>query len=391
MRMKRLWPYFGVAAVTLAAGVWFAPAADAAVTTVGKVVQEPTGSGMQARFPDILKLNDGRLMTVWYKASAHQGTNGVIQVSFGTKSGSTYTWTAEHTALAHQSLMNGKDTRDPKIGLMNDGTVLLQYFVPGEGIWYSMWKEGWNYFNDPYQLKIPGIAAPAEHGSVLALAGGNPAAEDVLIPFYTGSSAYFARATYTSANAEKLVVHDYFAIQAAQTGPAGGVDDQYYEPSFVQYGNTIVGVVRHQTTPHGSTTSTGAPALVVTWDVTAATPVFTKSYWDVPAISHHLLKTSDGRLLFTFGDTGVTYRPTEGTLIADPTVLPWKQRSAGQKVIGIYNSGFGDQGNPSSVEPTAGTFFTLAYNAKKYGPSEATGVSPNGGTLWILQSHPSDY
>jgi hypothetical protein len=54
-------------------------------------------------------------------------------------------------------------------------------------------------------------------------------------------------------------------------------------------------------------------------------------------------------------------------------------------VIGIYNSGFGDQTNPSSVEPTAGT---LAYNAKTYGSVESHGVSPNGDTLWILQSHP---
>jgi hypothetical protein len=388
MQTKRLLASIGALTTALTASALWAVPAQAAVTNVGKIVQEPTSSGMEARFPDIVKLNDGRLMAVWYKATEHQGTNGTIQVSYGTNVNGTYQWTAEHSALAHPGLMNGKDTRDPKLGLMNDGTVLLQYFIPGGGIWYAMWKPGWNYFDDPKQIVIPGLGAlPAEHGGILALAGSS----EVLIPFYTGASAYFARATYDSTLADKLDVHDYFPLALGTTGPAGGLDDQFYEPSFVQYGNTIVAVVRHQTTPHGSSTASGAPALVVTWDVTAATPTFTTSYWDVPAISHHLLKTSDGRLLFTFGDTRVANRPTEGTMIANPTQLPWKKQSEGQKVIGIYNSGAADQANPSSVEPTPGTFFTLGYNAKKYGPTEGPGVSPSGGTLWILQSHYSDY
>jgi hypothetical protein len=393
MRTPKPWRFLGaaiaaIALVTLGAGT----PAGAAVVRIGKVVQEPTGSGDEARFPDVVKLDDGRLMVVWYRAAEHAGTIGTIKVSFGTSTNGTWTWTAEHNALANQgTVMAGKDTRDPKLGKMNDGSVLLSFFVPGGGVWYSVWKPGWTTFADPNKLVVPGFADnQAEHGGILAVAG----TDQVLVPFYTGGGgAYFARATYTPATTFILDVHDYFAIQTNSATPAAdGYDDMYQEPSFVQYGDTIVAVVRHEQWLHSNTaTRRGAGALVVTWSLSASTPVFTKSYWDVQANSHHLLKTSDGRLLFTFGDKAVTYRPTEGSLIANPTQLPWKTRAAGQKVLPIYNSGFSDQANPSSVEVSPGTFFTFAYNAKKYASSEGNGTSPSAGTLWILQTKTADY
>jgi hypothetical protein len=57
----------------------------------------------------------------------------------------------------------------------------------------------------------------------------------------------------------------------------------------------------------------------------------------------------------------------------------------------IYNSGHGDQANPSSVEVSNGRFFTLAYNAKEKSTVEGGGKSPNGGSLWIMQSYASEY
>jgi hypothetical protein len=391
MRLSKLWRYLGVtiAAGTLGVAAGATPAA-AAVVNIGKIVQEPPGSGDEARFPDLMKLNDGRIMAVWYKAAEHAGTIGTIQESFGTYRNGAWTWTPEHDALTHQNLMDGKDTRDPKLGKMNDGSLLLQWFVPNDGVWYSVWRPGWTTFADPNKLTVPGFTAiPAEHGGVLALAG----SDRVLVPFYTGGGgAYFARATYTPSAANPLSVQDWWAIQENSTTPVNGYDDMYQEPSFVQYGATVVAVVRHEQWLHTDTSSRiGAPALVVTWNPYADTPAFTRSFWDVPANSDHLLKTSDGRLLFTFGDKRYANRPTDATLISNPTQLPWRTAADGQKVIAIYNSGFSDQGNPSSVETAPGTFLTAAYNAKQYSTTEGPGTSPSGGTLWLLKSNASDY
>lgn len=66
-------------------------------------------------------------------------------------------------------------------------------------------------------------------------------------------------------------------------------------------------------------------------------------------------------------------------LISNPTAT-WVKG----KVIPSYNSGAADQGNPSSVETTAGTYLTLGYNSK------TKAQSPTGGTLWVIETHTSD-
>ena len=42
--------------------------------------------------------------------------------------------------------MAGLDTRDPKLGKMNDGSVLLTFFVPGGRVFYSVWMPVWTRF-----------------------------------------------------------------------------------------------------------------------------------------------------------------------------------------------------------------------------------------------------
>jgi hypothetical protein len=382
-------------AIALSVGVTVGAApAGADVVNLGKIVQEPPGSNAEARFPDLLKLGDGRIMAVWHKGTEHAGVVGQVQISYGTYRRGTLTWTPEQPALTHPELMDGKDMRDPKLGQMNDGSVLMQWFVPSDGVYYARWRPGAATFDDPHKLNLTGFAGtPAEHGGILALAG----TDQVLIPVYTGGGGtYFARGTFHPCAAgtdDPLTVRDWFTIQANNTTePVNGYDDMYQEPSFVQYGDTVLAVVRHEQWPHGGTGGKlGAPALVVTWKAADATPAFTKSSWDVPANSDHLLKTSDGRLLFTFGDKRFPNRPTSGSLISDPTHLPWKTAAEGQTVIPIYDSGFNDQGNPSSAEVRPGVFITAAYNAKQYAATETATTSPDGGSLYALETHATDY
>jgi hypothetical protein len=345
--------------------------AAAAVSMVAKVVQEP--GDYEARFPDVVKLNDGRLMAVWHKATAHSNVVGTIQLSFGSSNGRT--WSTPTPALANPSTMSGIDTRDPKLGKMNDGAVVLTFFVPGGKVYYSVWKPGWTRFTDPEQLTAPGISGGMySHGSALALADSGTQVNQVLIPVYTVGTtggAHFIRATWRATLNPRLLVSSSHKM-ITNSNPPGRT---YTEPSFVQFGSTIVAVVRAEQDNGGS------PAIIVKWNPYTTTPAFTyQSFTGVLANSHHLLKTAGGKVLFTYGDKAQVNRPTVGMLISNPTAT-WVK----SKVVPIYNSGYADQANPSSVEIASGTFLTLGYNAKP------KSLSSTGGTLWVMESHSTDY
>ncbi|SDN02534.1 sialidase/neuraminidase family protein [Allokutzneria albata] len=359
-----------VVAAALLLGATSQPAA-ASVSVVAKIVQEP--GEFEARFPDVIKLDDGRLMAVWHRAAEHQGEVGTIRLSFGSANGRT--WGAPTPALAAPGSMNGIDTRDPKLGKMRDGSVVMTFFVPGGKVCYSVWKPGWTRFTDPLQLAAPGISTGIySHGGPLALADRGTHVDQVLIPVYsTGAAggAHYIQATWRPTADPRLLVTGSHKI-ITNSNPPGRA---YQEPSFVQYGDTVVAVIRAQQDGNGS------PAVVARWNPYTAKPEFAyQSFTGVLANSHHLLKTASGKLLFTYGDRAQASRPTVGTLINNPTGT-W----ARGKTVPLYNSGAADQANPSSVETAPGTFLTLGYNAKK------KTASPTGGTLWVIESHTADY
>lgn len=356
-------------AAVVAAGAVAQPAA-AAASMVAAIVQEP--GEYEARFPDIVKLNDGRLMAVWHRATSHTGSIGTIQVSYGSSNGRT--WSTPHAALANPGTMAGIDTRDPKLDKMKDGSVVLTFFVPGGKVYYSVWKPGWNYFIDPTQLTAAGIGAMYSHGPALALDNNGSQVNQVLVPVYTTGTtggAWFIRTTW-SASTNKLVVSGSAQRIITNANPVGR---EYQEPNLVQFGSMVIAVIRAQQDGGGS------PAIIAKWNPYTATPAFTyQSFTGVLANSHHLLKTSSGMVLFTYGDKAQANRPTVGMLISNPTGT-WVKG----KVLPIYNSGAADQANPSSVETTAGTYLTLGYNSK------SKAQSPSGGTLWVIETHASDY
>lgn len=161
--MNKKWSrrtFLGAAPVAMFA-VAAQPAA-AAVSMVASIVQEL--GEYEARFPDIVPIDSG-LMAVWYRATAHSGTAGTIQLSFGDSTGRS--WSAAGPALANPATMAGIDTRDPKLGKMKDGSVVMTIFVPGGKVYYSVWKPGWTKFTDPVQLT--GLPAMYSHGPALAL------------------------------------------------------------------------------------------------------------------------------------------------------------------------------------------------------------------------------
>ncbi|NNG35040.1 hypothetical protein [Nakamurella aerolata] len=100
------------------------------------------------------------------------------------------TWSTPHNALYSSAPVAGRDTRDPKLGLLNDGTVILTFFTkPGNNqgyqVWYSVWRPGWEYFTEPKLFSAAGPAGMLEHGGVLALRDNGSFVNEVSFPSTT--------------------------------------------------------------------------------------------------------------------------------------------------------------------------------------------------------------
>ena len=121
--MTRRWMSFA-SIVAVVMGVFSRPAT--AVDYV-RIPQDPTGGGYQA-FPDITRLQDGRLMCVFYNGYQHVSlpnaqwpNGGRIDYSISTNEG--YTWSTP------QVLYDGPyDDRDPSITQLPSGQLVLNFF-----------------------------------------------------------------------------------------------------------------------------------------------------------------------------------------------------------------------------------------------------------------------
>lgn len=109
-----------------AVAVLAAGRAEASATMITSITQEP--GEYEARFPDIVKLDDGRLMAVWHRALRTPDP------------------LAPFRSLSAVVTAKPGASRTP-----------LTFFVPGGKVYYSVWKPGWNCFTDPTQLVAAGI------------------------------------------------------------------------------------------------------------------------------------------------------------------------------------------------------------------------------------------
>ncbi|MEO1065352.1 MAG: exo-alpha-sialidase [Actinomycetota bacterium] len=299
-------------------------------------------------------------------------------------------WSTPETAFGAISgtVIEGRDTRDPRLAVMPSGHVVLTFFMPelqgqpgSGGLWYAVKQPLDRRFGTAVQLH----AGMASHGSALPIAEKPGAPQNqVLIPAYSGGDssaggAWYIRATWQE-DQMRLQVTDVRKIMNNWNPPGR----RYSEPHLVQVADTVIGVVRAEQNGNGS------PAIVVKWDPYLATPNY--SYQSLPSViasSHHLLVTSCGNVLFTYGDRGATdRRPTVGLLIERPleTWVPGSALSIYDSGIGAAPGALGDQANPASVEGASTTFLTLGFNAK-----DKVSDPQNGGSLWVIETTRPDY
>ncbi|WP_158602900.1 sialidase family protein [Jiangella rhizosphaerae] len=335
-------------------------------------------AGWAPRFPDIVRLDDGRLMVTYYSGRGHTDAEGHIRVTESSDNGET--WTPPRTVVSGEV---GFDQRDPKITQLSDGTILLNYFIThwadpccnvrtqlGTHVVRSV--DGGRTWSDPVWVStMMSCSQPppaggcggdsgwsASHGSLVELANG-----DVLAPLY-GTTLGDPRQRAT-------------VVRSTDGGRTWDLDSEvtiavsdafhYQEPNLtVLPSGEIVAGIRTTSSPQ---------VIYVSRSFDDGHTWTTPEPTDIPGSSHHQLLRDDGSLLLTFGDVarGVPGRPTSGVLIPDASG-DW----SGHRKVPIYDAGNSDQANPSSIELAPGEFLTLGYDV-------------TSGTLYGVHTEVDDY
>ncbi len=134
--------------------------------------------GLLAHFPDVVRLRDGRLLAVYREGAGHVESAGRIRLTESADGG--VTWTPPRTVADGPN-----DDRDPKIVELNDGTVLLSWFVldwttqpryTNHGTYTSRSADGGRTWGEPRPV---GVDRAVSHGAAVSLSSG-----DVLLPLY---------------------------------------------------------------------------------------------------------------------------------------------------------------------------------------------------------------
>jgi hypothetical protein len=311
------------------------------ITTVAQV-----GHGLQAHFPDIVKLSGGRLLATYRESAGHVKANGRIRVVESGDGGET--WDEPRVAV------DGPwDDRDPKLVRLADGTVLLSYFVIDwstkprhtvHGTFVRRSTDDGRTWSEaaPVQTAMAGdgVAWACSHGAAAELPGG-----DLLMPLYGRlSGREWQRATAVRSTDSGRT---WSADGEVLLGEAEGV--HFQEPTLTVLDGQVVALIRTTADRAYLSRSTDGGH---SWAPAQPT--------DMPASSHHALPLSTGEVLVTYGDLSHRFsehRETVGRLVTHP-LETWD----GYADVQIYDSGHHDQANPSSVEVGSGRFLTLGFD-----------------------------
>ena len=298
-----------------------------------------TESGQsRPRFPDAITLHDGTILVAYRAGRSHTDSNGSIKVVRSTDQGRR--WTEPKVVVDTPD-----DDRDPKLTQLADGTILLTTFRTNwslspsinQGTYVVRSTDGGHTFDDEARVDASWASA-REHAPAVELDNG-----DVIQPLY-GLGARLARSLdggLTFPAEEEVMV---LADDAANF---------FQEPNVVKLpGGELVMTVRTVDRKWGQVTRS---VLVRSFDYgrTWTSPEPT----EFPTSSHHTLVTSNGSVLLTWGQGWLSGRPTYGTLITSPQD-PW----IGYESVGILNTTYNDQANPSAVQLSDGNFLVFGFD-----------------------------
>jgi predicted neuraminidase len=303
------------------------------------IVVAQADDGLKAHFPDVVTLDDGRLLAAYREGIGHISPDGRISVVESSDGGQT--WGAPRVAVD-----GPYDDRDPKMARLADGTVLLSYFVlewqtppkhSDHGTHVRRSTDGGRTWSEPALVGSPWWAS---HGAAVELPDG-----DLLLPVYArppGEKWHRAVVVRSTDGGRTWPA-------ASEVVLAAGDEFHFQEPTLTVLDGQIVALIRTtsdrawmcRSTDNGHTWSEPRPT-------------------DMAASSHHALPLSTGEVLVTYGDLSKRFaerRVTVGRLVRRP-LETWD----GYADALLYDSGHPDQANPSSVELSPGHFLTLGFD-----------------------------
>jgi predicted neuraminidase len=303
--------------------------------------------GLQAHFPDIAKLPDGRLVATYRESAGHVKADG--RILFVESGDGGETWGEPWVAVDGQW-----DDRDPKLVCLADGTLVLSYFVTDWstkprhttlGTFTRRSTDGGRTWDDAVLVGTAmtgdGLETwAASHGAVAELPGG-----DLLMPLYgrlPGAKWHRATAVRSTDGGRTWPAESEVLL-----GEMEGV--HFQEPTLTVLDGEVAALIR-----------TTADIAYLTRSKDDGRSWSPAEPTDMAASSHHLLVLSTGELLITYGDLSKRFsdfRDTVGRLVTRP-LDTWD----GYPDVQIYDSGHQDQANPSSVEVQPGRFLTLGFD-----------------------------
>ncbi|GAA2627664.1 sialidase family protein [Paractinoplanes durhamensis] len=303
------------------------------------VVVATAADGLQAHFPDVVRLAGGKLVAAYREGAGHISHEGRIAVVASDDDGRTWS--------EPQVVVDGPhDDRDPKLAVLADGTILLSYFVlewtserehKNHGVQVRRSTDEGRTWGDPV---LVGSLWWASHGAAVELPGG-----DLLLPVYNrppGERWHRAVVVRSTDGGHTWPASSEVAL-------ATGTTFHFQEPTLTVLDGQLVALIR-------TTVETAYLARSFDDGRTWTAPVPT----DMPASSHHALPLAGGEVLVTYGDLSKRFsehRETVGRLVRRP-LETWD----GYADVQLYDSGHHDQANPSSVELSPGHFLTLGFD-----------------------------